>query len=216
MYQSKRRKLGCAWGLAMSALLLLGVLCLPFLLRAYTALAYADAIHSVNAAPPRPVAIIFGARVLPGGRLSTMLADRVRTGADLYHAGKVERLLMSGDNHAADYNEPEAMRRYALSLGVPPEAIELDPLGLRTYDTCYRAKNLFGIESAILVTQAFHLDRALLICDSLGIQAVGVAADYQRPYGYSPRAMGWSRWREVVATAVAFYDLLRHHSPTES
>ena len=96
------------------------------------------------------------------------------TAAQLYFSGKVEKLLMSGDNRFVDYNEPEAMRQYARSLGVPEEAIVLDYAGRRTYDTCYRARDIFGVQSAILVTQNFHLPRALFTCNALGIRATGV------------------------------------------
>ncbi len=96
------------------------------------------------------------------------LQDRVQTAANLYFAGKVEKLLMSGDNRFVDYNEPAVMRKVALSLGVPEEAIVLDYAGRRTYDTCYRAKAIFGVTEAILVTQAFHLPRAIYLCNRLG------------------------------------------------
>jgi len=185
----------------------------PFILRTYTSLRFDSHIYTVETVDQAEVAVVFGARVMPSGRLSTMLADRVRTGVDLYHAGKVDYLLMTGDNREANYDEPGAMRAFAIRLGVPPEAILTDPLGLRTYDSCYRAKEEYGITNAILVTQDFHLDRALFICHALGIEAQGVYADYHRPYGYSDRAMGWSQWREVAATSVAFADVLMRPTP---
>ena len=181
----------------------------PFVLRVFTAARFQDDIYTVQAVPENRVAIIFGARVMPSGRPSAMLGDRVRAGVDLYHAGKVDFLLMSGDNRVPEYNEPEAMRQVALRLGVPDEAIILDGLGIRTFETCARAKSIFGFEQAILVTQAFHLDRALLLCNSLGVEAVGVAADYQRPNGYSRRSMRYSQIREFAAITVAYYDVLR-------
>ena len=84
---------------------------------------------------------------------------------------------MSGDNRFVNYNEPEAMRQYALDLEVPDNAIVLDYAGRRTYDTCYRAKAIFGINSALLVTQQFHMPRALFLCNMLGVQAIGVEAN---------------------------------------
>ncbi len=185
----------------------------PFGLRAYTASRYDGQIYSVQAVPPQPVAVVFGARVMASGHLSTMLRDRVATAIDLYHAGKVESLLMTGDNQDPSYDEPGAMRRYAIERGVPAEAIRTDAYGLRTYDSCYRAREVFGVEAAILVTQDFHLDRALLLCESLGVQTVGVAADYHRPYGYSERSQRWQNWREVGATLVAYTDLLFRPTP---
>ncbi|MCK7526856.1 MAG: YdcF family protein [Ignavibacteriales bacterium] len=105
------------------------------------------------------------------------MRDRVEAGTSLYFSGKVEKLLMSGDNQSVYYNEPQAMREYAISLGVPGEAIVMDSAGSRTYDTCYRAKAIFGVESALLVTQSFHLPRALFLCNALGVKAAGVEAN---------------------------------------
>ncbi len=156
--------------------------------------------------PPTRVAIVFGARIYPDGRLSAMLQDRVETAAQLYHAGKVQKLLLSGDNRFAHYNEPERMMDYALDRGVPAEDIQLDYAGRRTYDTCYRAKAIFQLQSAVLVTQDFHLPRALFTCRSLGVEAVGVTADL-RPYDH--RSIRWSRLREFLATIIAFFDVIR-------
>ena len=143
-----------------------------------------------------------------------MLADRVAMGAELYRAGKVQALLMTGDNSEIYYNEPEAMRQYALSLGVPDEAIVLDYAGFRTYDSCYRARDIFQVRSAILVTQDFHLDRALLVCNQLGIESVGVAADVMRPTGYARGSLLSSQLREFPATALSVFDLLLVEQPT--
>lgn len=208
--QSLRRRLI----IRMTLLGIVFVLISPFALRVYTAWRYQDRIYALDTVPSKPVAVIFGARVLPSGRLSTMLRDRVATGADLYHTGKVDMLLLSGAGTNDIFNEPEAMRRYALRLNVPEEAIILDSAGLRTYDTCYRAKHVFGVETAILVTQDFHLDRALLLCNSLGIEAVGVGADYHRPNGYQGRGSTRSEIREIPATVLAFIDLVRRPTPS--
>ena len=130
--------------------------------------------------------------------------DRVETSANLYFGGKVKKILMSGDNSLENYNEPEAMRQYALSLGVPDEAIVLDYAGRRTYDTCYRAKAIFGAESAILVTQKFHLPRALFLCNALGLKAAGVEANHLR---YRNRSLLLWNIREQLATVGAFWDV---------
>lgn len=184
----------------------------PFIIRLSAALIFRDETHTVESTPEKPVAIIFGARVYPSGRLSAMLADRVATGADLYFAGKVDKLLMTGASQ--DIDEPGAMRSYALRLGVPGEDIIVDHGGLRTYDSCYRARYIFGVEDAILVTQNFHLDRALMTCNVLGIRSVGVFADYQRPRGYSRVSLSYSRTREFPAITVAVLDLIRREPPT--
>jgi SanA protein len=142
-----------------------------------------------------------------------MLADRVATGVDLYRAGKVDVLLMTGDNSTIDYNEPDNMKAYAMRLGVPEDAIVVDYAGRRTYDSCYRARYIFQVEEAILVTQSFHLDRALLLCNALGIKSVGVEADYQRPSGYSRSSLTYSRVREFPAMLAAVFDIIRRPTP---
>ena len=161
-------------------------------------------IYPSESAPAERVAIIFGAGLRRDGSPTAILRDRVETGVNLYFGGKVEKLLMSGDNSVAQYNEPEAMRQYALSLGVPVEDIVLDYAGRRTYDTCYRARAIFGVERALLVTQRFHLPRALFLCNSLGLDATGVEANN---LNYRRRSLWIWNFREQLATAVAFFDL---------
>jgi SanA protein len=161
-------------------------------------------IRSVESVEPAPVAIVFGAGLTRSGEPTPVLRDRVQTAADLYFAGKVKKLLMSGDNRTVDYNEPGAMRDYAIGLGVPVEDIILDYAGRRTYDTCYRARHIFGVEQAILVTQNFHLPRALFTCSAFGIQSSGVSADLRT---YSRRSMEFWQIREVAATSQAFIDV---------
>jgi vancomycin permeability regulator SanA len=131
---------------------------------------------TTEGAPIRPVAIVFGAGYSSQG-LSLVLEDRVRTAVDLYRAGRVRKLLMTGDNSRMSYNEPVAMRRFAESLGVPDGDIVLDYAGFRTYDSLYRARDIFGIRDALLVTQSYHLPRALYTARRLGIEASGVAAE---------------------------------------
>jgi len=188
----------------------------PFVLQKAVAWAYADRMVSLESAiadepSSGTVAIVYGARVYSNGRLSAMLRDRAETGVQLYLAGKVDTLLMSGDNRADHYDEPGHMRDYAISRGVPAEAIRTDPSGLRTYDTCYRANRLFGIESAVLVTQAFHLPRALFTCDALGMDVTGVVADQRI---YSPASISWSESREIPALLVALIDVVRRRPAT--
>ncbi|NUM48448.1 MAG: YdcF family protein [Anaerolineales bacterium] len=161
-------------------------------------------MKTVDSAPSLPVAIVFGAGLTRSGNASAVLRDRIRAAADLYFAGKVEKLLMSGDNSDIYYNEPSAMREYALSLGVPEADIVLDFAGRRTYDTCYRARAIFGVTDAILVTQAYHLPRALLTCNLLGVTATGVPAYESR---YWRGALEFWTIREYPATAAAFWDL---------
>ncbi|WP_322794208.1 SanA/YdcF family protein [Bellilinea sp.] len=158
----------------------------------------------VEQAPSAPVAIVFGAGLTRDGQPSPVLRDRVATAVQLYFDGKVQKILMSGDNRFVDYNEPGAMKRYALSLGVPEADIVLDYAGRRTYDTCYRARHIFGVREAILVTQRFHLPRAIFTCNGLGVDSVGVIADQRT---YSQYAHRFWRIREIPATAMAFVDV---------
>jgi len=179
---------------------LLGLL-LP---RLITSIYTLNKIHSVEDAPSERVAIIFGAGLRRDGSPTAVLRDRVQTGVGLYFDGKVEKLLMSGDNQFIEYNEPEAMRQYAIDLGVPAQDIVVDYAGRRTYDTCYRAKSIFGVESALLVTQKFHLPRALFLCNVLGVKAQGVEANN---LNYSRRSLTFWNIREQFATFTAFMDL---------
>jgi SanA protein len=165
-----------------------------------TALTWQD----VDRVPARPVAIVFGAGISAGGRLTPMLQDRVDTAIDLYRSGKVRKLLMSGDNRFVDYDEPGRMYDYAVAQGVPPEDIVRDYAGRRTYDTCYRARHIFNVREAILVTQTFHMPRALITCNSLGIESTGVPAEIRR---YLRRAYAYWYLREIPATTVAFWEV---------
>jgi SanA protein len=166
--------------------------------------------NAVEMLPREQVAIVYGARVYPSGRLSAMLRDRVDTAIALYEAGKVDKLIVSGDNQFVDYDEPGAMMAYAIEQGVPADDVQPDYGGRRTYDTCYRAKTIFGVESALLVTQAFHLPRALFLCNSLGLESYGVIAD-RRPY--DPRSVAWSESRELPALLIALVDVIRKAPP---
>ncbi len=172
--------------------------------RLVTALYARPRTFQIEQAPAKPAAIVFGAGLWWDGSPSPVLRDRVETAARLYFAGKVEKILMSGDNRFLDYNEPGAMRQYALGLGVPDEDIVLDYAGRRTYDTCYRARQIFGLKEAILVTQSFHLARALYTCNQLGVQAIGVPAD-QRYYRRGAQLYWQSR--EILATFVALLEI---------
>jgi SanA protein len=181
---------------------LIAVMALPILTRGATAaLAQGRLFSDPQAAPARHVAVVFGAGVR-NGQPSAVLFDRVASAVALYRAGKVDKLLMSGDNRFETYNEPGAMRRAALQLGVPDADIVLDYAGRSTYDTCYRARTIFGLRDAVLVTQDYHLDRALFTCRALGVDAIGFAANLR-----SYRGMSWFQFRELGATVNAFLEL---------
>jgi SanA protein len=172
-------------------------------LRLWVGRKYRDRTYArLEDVPERPVAIVLGAGLRPDGSLTPVLADRVATGADLYHAGTVQTLLLSGASRPG-HDEPQAMLGHAVRLGVPGEAIVLDPDGHRTYDTCRRAREVFGVEHAVVVTQRFHAARTLYLCDALGIDAIAVVADRQ---SYTLRRIVWGT-REVLALARAVWDV---------
>jgi len=185
------------------ALLLVGTL-LFLIPRVITALYALPRTYPADQAPARRVAIVFGAGLWRDGSPSPVLRDRVTTAAELYFNKKVEKLLMSGDNRTIYHNEPEAMRQYALSLGVPDMDIVMDYAGRRTYDTCYRARSIFGVQDAILVTQAFHLPRAIYTCNQLGLPSIGVPADQRE---YRRRSLTYWNTRELPATLVALWEV---------
>lgn len=159
---------------------------------------------SKDQVPTRRIAIVFGAEVKKDGTPSLVLKDRIETAAALYKSGKVEKLLMSGDNRFEDYNEPESMRQYALTLGIPDADIVLDFAGRRTYDTCFRAREIFGVDSAVLITQGFHLARSLFLCKAFGIDAIGVEAEN---YYYLKRLRLVWNTRELLATVQSVLDV---------
>jgi len=154
--------------------------------------------------PSAPIALVLGAGLNRDGTPGVVLRDRVETAAELYTLGKVDKLLMSGDNSSEYYNEPGAMQEYALSLGVPAEDIVLDYAGRRTYDSCYRAQAIFSVDQLIVVTQAFHLPRAIFICNAFDINVTGVTAD-DANYNRGNYTFWWVR--EILASTVAYWDV---------
>jgi SanA protein len=183
--------------------LIIATLAALWILRATVHVKAAPRIYTrVADAPSAPVALVLGAGLGRDGSPTPALYDRVVTAVDLYKAGKVKKLLMSGDNRFVNYNEPAAMKKLAVQLGVPAEDIVLDYAGRRTYDSCYRAKEIFEVKQVIIVTQRFHLDRSLFLCDAMGVPSVGVVAD-RRVYQTLP----WWELREVLATGAAWWDV---------
>ncbi|MCS6842752.1 MAG: YdcF family protein [Caldilineales bacterium] len=151
--------------------------------------------------PARPVALVLGTSKYSRGRLNSYYVGRIRAAAELYHSGKVAGILVSGDNGSASYNEPAQMMADLVALGVSAEHITADYAGFRTLDSIYRAGDVFGLDSYVIVTQAFHLPRALYLAQRKGHDAVGYAAPGPRR-GVSPRLLA----REVLARSVAVLD----------
>lgn len=154
---------------------------------------------SVDSAPRTDTAIVLAAEILPNGTPAAVLRDRIKRGVDLYFAGKVNSLVMSGKAP-----EPAIMREYAVSLGVPEADIRLDDGGVRTYATCYNAVSQLELDEAIVVTQPYHLPRTIFLCREMGLEATGVAAHHGRYWRGS-----WLIWniRETLATVLAFKEI---------
>lgn len=159
--------------------------------------------------PRSEVALVLGAKVYQSGNLSPILEDRVNKAVELYKSGRVKKLLMSGDNRFSHYNEPKRMAEYAISEGVNPKDVAMDFAGRRTYDSVYRAKEIFGLTGIVIVSQRCHVERAIFIADALGIKAHGLAADvpeHSSQYGNIKMAL-----REIPAGLAAMIDLYVHH-----
>lgn len=144
---------------------------------AYVLHAGGGSTGEVAEVPRAQVAIVPGALVEPSGEMSAMLADRVRQAAALWHAGKVEKILVSGDHGAWAYDEPGTMRRALVADGVRPRDVFEDHAGFDTWATMVRARSIFGVRDAVVVTQGFHMPRALYLADAAGIEASGLTAD---------------------------------------
>ncbi|MFF8292400.1 vancomycin high temperature exclusion protein [Streptomyces sp. NPDC016309] len=158
--------------------------------------------------PARDVAVVFGAGLWKG-RPTPYLAHRLDTAAALYRDGKVKVLLVTGDNGRVEYDEPDAMRAYLRERGVPDGRIVSDYAGFDTWDSCVRAKKIFGVDDAVLVTQGFHIRRAVALCQAAGIDTYGVGVD-------EPHDSVWyyGGARELVAAGKAALDAALEPDPT--
>jgi vancomycin permeability regulator SanA len=165
-------------------------------------------LFSPQQVPDRPVALVLGALEVDG-KPSLFLAARLDVAKDLYERGLVRAILVSGDNGRPDYDEPTSGRNYLIERGVPAESIALDYAGFSTYDSCVRAKEIFGVTELTVVTQNYHLPRAVTICRSIGIDAVGAGTDAHED-------TSWGRvadTRELLANVKAGLDLTLETTP---
>jgi vancomycin permeability regulator SanA len=167
-------------------------------------------VYDERDVPPAPVALVLGAQVYPGGTPSPFLAARLDIARRLLAAGKVRAILLSGDHGRWDYDEPGSMEVYLVARGVPARQIALDYAGFDTYDSCARAHQIFGVTRAIVVTQSYHIDRAVALCRALGVDATGVGDDTVRIY-----TDPWMRSsiRERGAALKAVLDVASHRDP---
>ena len=153
--------------------------------------------------------IVLGCQVRNDGSPSHMLRDRLMRGLELYEAGAAPKLLMSGDHGREDYNEVGTMKNYAIENGVPSENVFMDHAGFSTYETVYRAKEIFEADKVIIVTQEYHLYRALYIAEQLGVEAYGVSSDLNTYAGQFMRD-----FREVLARCKDFVMCIFKPEPT--
>lgn len=166
--------------------------------------------HIVAAAdaPKAPVALVLGTGLNPDGTPSPRLAARLEVALGLWQHGKVGAILVSGDNQRPEYDEPTAMKTYLVAHGVPNEVVVTDPAGLDTHASCVRAVKVYGVKEAILVSQSYHLPRAITLCSAVGMKVTGVGDDTAR--------QNWKRWlwgevREVGANLKVLWDLASRH-----
>ncbi len=163
---------------------------------------------NAKTAPTKHTALVLGCLVYKSGSLSGMLEDRVSTALDLYKLGKVNKFLLSGDHGRVDYDEVNAMKTFLVEEGVPESDIFTDHAGFDTYSSIVRAKEVFQAEELLIVTQEFHLPRALYIAQQKGLDAHGVVAN-KRIYGGKRRAA----IRELFANCKALAEVSANKSP---
>jgi vancomycin permeability regulator SanA len=170
----------------------------------------AERIYPEGSVPPAPVALVLGAQVYPDGTPSSFLRARLDLAKRLLDACRVRVILVSGDGEAPEYDEPTAMHSYLRAAGVPADRILLDRAGRDTYDSCYRARHVFGIDRAILVSQSYHLPRAVGTALRLGLEATGVGDETVRR-----NLVAWTRGtvRDQLACVKSVVDLMTHRDP---
>ncbi|AVH61457.1 MULTISPECIES: SanA/YdcF family protein [Streptomyces] len=166
-----------------------------------------DRLRTTADAPRTDVAVVFGAG-LWDGEPSPYLAHRLDAAAQLYRAGQIKVVLVTGDNSRADYDEPDAMRTYLTARGVPDRRIVSDYAGFDTWDSCVRAKKIFGVDRAVLISQGFHIRRAVALCQAAGVSSHGIGVD-------EPHDTTWyyGGARELFAAGKAALDALFEPDP---
>jgi SanA protein len=185
---------------------------LAFGINAFIVYAASDSIYESSAdVPAKQAALVLGARVYDSGAVSPILEDRLQAALELYGAEKIEKLIVSGDHGREEYDEVRSMRDWLINEGVPAEDIFMDHAGFDTYDSVYRARDVFEAESIIIVTQRFHLPRAIFIADALGLETAGVVADKRE---YSAASMRRNALREPLARLKALGSILVGAKPT--
>ncbi len=167
-------------------------------------------VHTVEDAPRRAVAIVLGAGLTAQGEPTPFLEGRLEVARRLYEEGRVDAVLVSGDNRTHEYDEPSAMRDHLVDAGVPKDRVVRDFAGRDTYDTCVRAKRVFEVPDAIIVSQEYHVPRAVAVCRAIGLETVGVGDESARRY---EKAWSSGEQREYLANVKAAVDVLGRRDP---
>lgn len=176
-----------------------------FAVHSYVCWGAARQTHTIADAPVRQAILVLGASVWKNGQPSPILEERLRAALELYRAGKAPKILVSGDHGQEDYDEVAVMARYLQERGVPPSDIFLDHAGFRTLDSMYRAREVFGLDNVLVVSNPFHVPRAVFLGQRAGLQVDGVGANYGVPYSHKTR---WrNQVREILARILAFADV---------
>ena len=198
--------------LGLAILILLG-LSLALGLSGYVVQSTREAVLTQEEAPPEDLdcILVLGCGIHPDGSPTPMLSSRLTRGAELYQAGWADAVLLSGDDSGEEYNELATMKRVLLELGVPEEAIRTDHAGFSTYESIYRAKNQFDVQRVVIVTQEYHLYRALYLADAIGLDAWGVAAAPRNDAGQIGRSL-----REILARDKDFFTAIFQPEPTSN
>jgi len=195
-------------GLALIILTCLGTAFLA--INYYVECTGAKYIYEANNAPKADAVLILGAYVLPDGTLSDMLRDRVTVGYGLYRQGMAPKIIVSGDHGQTDYDEVNSMKSFLKSEGVVGQDIFMDHAGFSTYESLYRARDIFQVKKVIIVTQRYHLLRAIFIARELGLEAYGVASDL---HDYGPAMKGYAL-REMAARNKDYWQTIFKPHPT--
>ncbi|MFE0804561.1 vancomycin high temperature exclusion protein [Streptomyces sp. NPDC058812] len=167
-----------------------------------------DRLRTTADVPRTEVAVVFGAGLWEG-EPSPYLAHRLDAAAELYRAGRVEVVLVTGDNSREEYDEPDAMRAYLVRHGVPDGRIVSDHAGFDTWDSCVRAKKVFGVDRAVLISQGFHIRRAVALCQEAGVASYGVGVDDVHDVTWY-----YGGGREILAAGKAALDAVFEPDPT--
>lgn len=184
-----------------SSVIIIILSCLFILIDQYVQRTGSKYVFKPDEAPASNAILVLGAYVFPDGTLSFMLNDRLDQGYELYKQGKAGKILVSGDHGRKGYDEVNTMKKYLVAKGVPPEDVFMDHAGFCTYESVYRARDIFQVEKVIIVTQGYHLVRAVFIARELGLEACGVASDLH-DYG---EVMKMYELRETAARNKDFF-----------